>query len=118
MKQITLNIGGEERVFYFGLGFLGNLLEKTGVQMHEIDSKIQGNPFKWMPEIMYHSLAYGYIRKNENPGFDVFTISEWIDDDGGFDSKSVVDFFTAFGQSLRKDVPEQKEQTKKKVTKK
>jgi len=118
MKKINLHIGGEYRDFYFGLGFLGNLLEKTGVQMHEIDAKIQANPFKWMPEIMYHSLAYGYIRKNETPDFDVFTISDWIDDDGGFDSKSVVDFFTAFGQSLRKDVPEQKEEVKKKVTKK
>jgi len=117
MKQITLNIGGKERVFYFGLGFLGNLLEKTGVQMHEIDAKIQGNPFKWMPEIMYYSLAYGYIRKNENPDFDTFDVSDWIDDEGGFESKNVTDFFNAFRQSLQKDVPNQPE-SKKKVTKK
>lgn len=118
MKQITLNIGSKERVFYFGLGFLGNLLEKTGVQLHEIDEKIQGNPFKWMPEIMYHSLAYGYIRKNENPDFDGFDVADWIDEDGGFDSKNVVSFFTAFKQSLVKDVPEQPTESKKKVTKK
>jgi len=118
MKKINLFIGGKYRDFYFGLGFLGNLLEKTGVQMHEIDAKIKGNPFKWMPEIMYYSLAYGYIRNNENPDFDAFDVSDWIDDDGGFESKNVTDFFNAFRQSLQKDVPIQTEQSKKKVTKK
>jgi len=116
MKQITLNIGGLDRVFYFGLGFLGNLLEQSGVGMHEIDTKIQENPFKWMPEIMYHSVSYGYLKNNEIVPFTKFDLSEWIDDDGGMDSKVVTDFFTAFRQSLVKDVPIV--ETKKKVTKK
>ena len=81
MKQITLNIGGQDRVFYFGLGFLGNLIEKSGVGMNEIDSKISENPFKWIPEIMYHSLAFGYIRKNETLTFDAFDLAEWIDEE-------------------------------------
>lgn len=114
MKQITLNIGGQERVFYFGLGFLGNLIEKSGVGMHEIDSKIQENPFKWMPEIMYHSVAYGFIKQNEIVPFTAFDVVDWIDTDGGFDSKAVVDFFGAFRQSLVKDVSTQPD-TKKKV---
>ena len=117
MKQITLNIGGEDRIFYFGLGFLGNLIEKSGVGMNEIDAKIQENPFKWMPEIMYHSVAFGFIRKNETVPFDSFDVADWIDTDGGFDSKVVIDFFAAFRQSLVKDVPQQPE-SKKKVMKK
>ena len=42
---------------------------------------------------------------------------DWIDTDGGFDSKVVIDFFAAFRQSLVKDVPQQPE-SKKKVMKK
>ena len=115
MKQITLTIGGEERIFYFGLGFLGNLLEKENINMTDIDAELTSNPFKWIPRIMYHSCAYGYIRKNEFAPFDAFSVSEWIDD-VGMDSEVVKSFFTAFNQSLTKDVPEDK--TKKKVIKK
>lgn len=117
MKKINLFIGGQYRDFYFGLGFLGNLLEKTGIELHEIDSKIQSNPFKWIPEIMYYSLAFGSIRKNESLDFDAFDVAEWIDE-VGMDSEVILNFFSAFKNSLTKDVPEQKEQSKKKVTKK
>lgn len=117
MKQIILNIGGQDRTFYFGLGFLGNLIEKSGVGMNEIDTKIAENPFKWIPEIMFHSLSFGFIRKNEPFDFDAFDIAEWIDNDGGFECENVKAFFDAFTQSLIKDVPAQPE-VKKKVTKK
>lgn len=117
MKSIILNIGGQERTFYFGLGFLGNLIEKSGVGMNEIDTKIAENPFKWIPEIMYHSLAFGFIRKNETLTFDVFDMAEWIDEDGGFDCDSVKLFFEAFKQSLIKDVPIQNDSKKKAVKK-
>jgi hypothetical protein len=117
MKNITLFFGGESRIFYFGLGFLGNLLHESGLQMHEIDSKIQENPFKWVPEIMYQSLAYGFIRKGVNANFDAYDVSEWIDEEGGFESEVVKSFFAGFVNSLNKDVPQDKT-VKKKVMKK
>jgi len=116
MKSITLNIGGEDRIFYFGLGFLGNLLEIENISMTEIDAKLAENPFKWIPLIMFHSCAFGFKRKNENPLFDAFDVSDWIDE-AGIDSEVVTDFFKAFTQSLIKNVPTQPE-VKKKVTKK
>lgn len=115
MKQIELEFGGNKRTFYFGLGFLGNLLEKENVGIGEIDAKLINNPFKWTPLIMYYSLAWGYIRKNERPDFDVFDVTEWIDEIG-IDDTVIVDFFTAFRQSLTKDVPVQED--KKKARKK
>jgi len=118
MKKINLFIGNEYRDFYFGLGFLGNLLEKEGLMVHQIDEKIKENPFKWVPLIMFYSATFAYTRKNENAPFDAFDVSEWID---GLEPNStvIVDFFEAFRNSLQKDVPMQpEEQTKKKVTKK
>lgn len=115
MKQITLNIGGQDRVFFFGLGFLGNLLEKENIEMSEIDSNINKNPFKWIPLIMFHSCAFGYQRKNEFPDFDALDFADWIDE-VGMDSEVITNFFTAFRNSLVKDVPEDK--SKKKVMKK
>jgi hypothetical protein len=116
MKQITLNIGGQDRVFYFGLGFLGNLLESENIAMNEIDAKLAENPFKWIPLIMFYSCAFGFKRKNENPLFDAFDVADWIDE-VGMDSEVVTSFFKAFTQSLVKDVPQEKN-VKKKVTKK
>jgi hypothetical protein len=116
MKQITLNIGGEDRVFYFGLGFLGNLLESENIAMNEIDAKLAENPFKWIPLIMFYSCAFGYKRKNEFAPFDAFEVADWIDE-VGMNSEVVTDFFKAFTQSLTKDVPVSKDD-KKKVTKK
>jgi hypothetical protein len=114
MKKINLQIGGQYRDFYFGLGFLGNLLDTENLAMNEIDSKLAENPFKWIPLIMYYSCAYGYKRKNELPLFDAFDMADWIDE-AGMDSEVVVKFFEAFKQSLTKDVPQEKE-SKKKVT--
>jgi hypothetical protein len=69
-----------------------------------------------MPLIMYYSVAYGYTRKNENAPFDVADVTDWVDEIG-MENTVVMDFFTAFRNSLIKDVPENKE-VKKKVTKK
>jgi len=138
MKNITLNIGGQERIFYFGLGFLGNLLETENIQLHEISEKLLKNSYKWMPLVMYHSLAWGYIRKNENVPFNVLDVADWIDELESFDDVEVVlrlnedgtnetttvklqtvvkTYFTAFWDSINKNVPVQ-EDSKKKVTKK
>lgn len=138
MKSITLNIGGEDRVFYFGLGFLGNLLETENILFEEIGDKLLKNSYKWMPLVMYHSLAWGYIRKGEPVLFDAFDVADWIDELEDFEDVEVVlkinedgtketttvklqkvvrAFFKAFWDSQNKNVPEQKE-VKKKVTKK
>ena len=116
MKQITLTIGEKERVFHFGLGFLGNLLESENIAMTEIDAKLAENPFKWIPLIMFHSCAYGFKRKGEFAPFDAYSFADWIDE-VGMDSEVVTSFFKAFMESLTKDVPEDKSK-KKIVTKK
>ena len=116
MKQITLTIGGKERLFHFGLGFLGNLLESEKIAMTEIDAKLAENPFKWIPLIMFYSCAYGFKRKGEFAPFDAYSFADWIDE-VGMDSEVVKSFFEAFTQSLTKDVPEDKSK-KKIVTKK
>jgi hypothetical protein len=138
MKSIILNIGGQDRVFHFGLGFLGNLLETENIQMYEIDSKIKENPFKWIPLMMYYSCAYSYTRNNEAVTFNAYDIADWIDNETEtievevpffnqetnawgvkkeFSKKVVIDFFTAFNNSLIKNVPTDTD-SKKKITKK
>jgi len=115
MNLVRLNIGGKTREFHFGLGFIGKMLEETNTNMVDFDRLKIENPFKWIPLMMYHSLVYACNRKGEDVDFDAFDVSEWIDEAGGIGSQVVVDFSTAFFQSLTKDVPKA-EEDKKKVT--
>ena len=115
MNLVRLNVGGKTREFHFGLGFIGAFLEASKISMSEIDAKLQENPFKYIPEMMYHSLKYAELRNKNEIDFDAFDVSEWIDEAGGIGSQVVVDFSTAFFQSLTKDVPKA-EEDKKKVT--
>jgi hypothetical protein len=117
MNKITLNLGGKDREFHFGIGFIGLFLEKSGIQMAEIDTKIKENPFKLIPEMMYYSTLFADKRNNKEVDYDAYDMAEWIDEADGINGKEVIEFTTAFFQSLVKDVPTQPE-VKKKVTKK
>lgn len=117
MNKITLNLGGKERDFHFGIGFIGLFLEKSGIQMDEIDQRLKENPFKLIPEMMYYSTYFADKRLGKEIDYDAYDMAEWIDEAGGINGKEVIEFTTSFFQSLVKDVPEQKE-VKKKVTKK
>lgn len=113
MKSITLNIGGQDRVFHFGLGFLGNLLEETNTNMVDFDEKRLANPFKWVPLMMFHSCAYGYIREGKEVDFTLQNMINWIDET---DVETLQKFNEGFVNSLVKNVPV--DTSKKKVTKK
>jgi len=138
MNKITLNLGGQDREFHFGMGAIGDLLESENIQIGEIQIKLVENYFKWTPLIMYYCLAFPYKRINETVPFDAYEVAEWIDEEISFETKEtlvpnkdtgifektnipiqtvVLRFFEAFWNSMNKNVPEQKE-VKKKVTKK
>jgi len=114
MKKINLFIGGKYRDFYFGLGFLGRLLDETNTDMSDFDRLRVANPFKWLPLMMFHSCSYGYVREGKEPDFVLQDVINWIDET---DVSTLQSFNTAFINSLIKDVPTQPE-VKKKVTKK
>lgn len=112
MKKTNLFIGGQYRDFYFGLGFLGRLLDETNTDMSDLDRLRTANPFKWLPLMMFHSCAYGYIREGKEHDFVLQDVINWIDE---VDVEILKQFNTAFIASLTKDVPMQPD-TKKKVT--
>ena len=104
-KQAKINLGGKERTFYFGLGFLGLFIEKTGVSMDSLQDFMKKNPFKAIPQMMFYSLAYGYVRQDLEPDFNIYVVTEWIDDDGGGDGPAVKEFLDAFNGSMGIKLP-------------
>jgi len=102
MKKVTILLGGQDREFHFGLGFLGVFLEASGLQLSSVNTKILENPFKYVPLLMYHSAAFALKRKGQEVTFDEYDMAEWVDDINGVEA---ITFLNAFRVSLVKDVP-------------
>ncbi len=105
MNGIKLNIDGKDYNFSFGLGFLGELLEETGVELGDLMQKINKNPFKFIPLMMFRSCEYYNRRKDIQIEFNQFDFADIIDKDGGINTDNVRTFLDAFTKSLTKDVP-------------
>lgn len=101
--------------FHFGIGFLTELIENTGLDLVEIGQKMESGDVSIYPKLMYYSRLYSVQRKRQQPDFDMFDINDLIDENGGVLGQFVADFSKAFLQSLQKDVPVSDD--KKKATK-
>lgn len=121
MNEIELTINGKKLKFTFGLGFLGEVLENNDISIDDLLVKIDRNPFKWIPTIMYASTKYSYSLEGKELDFTLQDMFKWTDQEGGLTDKNltVVKFIEAFRASLFKNVPEDDSKaSKKKVVKK
>lgn len=90
----------------FGLGFLGECLENLDLSVVQIGEKLDKNPFKWIPTLMYESLKY-----SQDIDFTLKDLIKWLDNEEG--KKTMNDFLLAFVKSLTKDVPKEEVTEKK-----
>jgi len=94
----------------FGLGFLGECLENLDLSVFEIGEKLDKNPFKWIPILMFESIKYA----DENVELTKNELVDLLDNAEG--QKVMSEFLNAFVKSLNKDVPIQEGTTQKKGT--
>lgn len=87
-----------DKEFHFGIGFLNELLDGTGLRLEELGSQEDA---VLLPKLMYYSLVYSYKRSSKEIDFTMYDIFDWID------SSSTIgnDFMKAFNDSMHKDVP-------------
>jgi len=104
-----------EKEFHFGIGFLTELVENTGLDLVHIGEKIEAGDVSIYPKLLYYSRLYSVNRKREEVDFDMYTINDMIDENGGVLGEFVQSFVKAFFESLSKGVPENED--KKKVVK-
>lgn len=88
--------------FHFGIGFLNELLNGTGLKLEELGAQTDE---VLMPKIMYYSRLYAYKREDKEIDFTMYDINDLIDDNGGIGGKFWFDFKIAFNESMFKDVP-------------
>lgn len=107
-KEAKILLGGKERTFHFGMGFLGMFIENTDTTMETLEIDIAKNPFKVLPQLMYYSMAYNFMRNELAPDFNRFDVADWIDEDGGIEAPSVKLFIDLLGKSMNPKLPKEK----------
>jgi hypothetical protein len=99
-----------DKEFHFGIGFLNELLDGTGLKLDELTTQADA---VLIPKMVYYSLAYSYKRKSKEIDFTMYDVNDWIDENGGIGGEFWINFQKAFNDSMYKDVPV--DNSKKKV---
>lgn len=105
MKNIKLELNGREFEFTFGLRYLGDMLEATGMTLADTAKGMFENPFKFVPLIMFHSAKSVIESQNKTVDFTEDDFIDWIEANDGLFNTSVVSFCENFTKSLTKRVP-------------
>jgi len=107
MSTLKLTIDKKEYNFTLGLGFLGEVLDELDLDITQLISKYDKNPFKYVPILVYHSAKYSNELDNKEVNFTLKDIIRGIENDGALTDKntSIIKFNEAFVRSLTKDVP-------------
>ena len=93
---------------------MGELLEETGVELGDLMTKLNTNPFKFIPLMMFRSCEYYNRRKDIKIDFNQYDFADYIENDGGINTDNVRGFLDAFTNSLTKDVPKEDNVPKRK----
>lgn len=102
---MEIEFGGKKRLFSFGLGFLGELIEYTGLDISQVLTKLETNPIKYIPEYMYYSNKYACESKGLEFTETIYDFKNHIENEKGiYTSESVKKFCKGFVKSLHKDV--------------
>lgn len=101
--------------FHFGIGFLNELLDGTGLRLDELG---QQPDEVLMPKIMFYSRLYAAKRNDTDTSFNIHDIYDLIEDNGGIGGKFWIDFKISFNECMFKDVPVETDKKKVKAIKK
>ena len=104
--------------FHFGLGFLADLSEKTGMDLGQLGEQMIKNPLFIVPKMMMHSANYANKRDGKVDVYGEYFFYDKIDELGGATGKFWESFLLAFNDSMTKHVPQQEQTTDKKKVKK
>lgn len=111
----VISVGDQSIEFRFGLAFVGEYIEKMGMTADEIDEKLEENPFKYVPALMYESYSFAFRVREEVPKMNFYEFCDMIDDHGGVQSEFVRSFLNGFTESFGVDLPiDESDETEKK----
>ena len=96
IQEIKLNIGEKERVFTFGITFLGEVLERLDIDYNTMLEKVSKNPFKYAPILMEESLRNTEKRIGKDIDFNNEDISLWLEKEDNLGVDIMLKFINSF----------------------
>lgn len=85
--------------------FLGDFLDEVDLSIEEVGEKMQKNPFRLLPKMIYISARSEAEISGEDFNHTLKDIVEMIEDDGGIASPQVTKFITKWTNSMTAGVP-------------
>lgn len=97
IQEIKLNLGGKDRLFTFGLTFLGELMERYDpLTLEEIILKAVKFPAKYVPSLMFESLRNTTLMNKEVVDFEEIDIKIWLEQEESLGAEKITTFLTTF----------------------
>jgi hypothetical protein len=105
--NITLKFAKRELKCSLGLLFLGEFLDDMDMSLEEVGEKMQKNPFRLLPKMIYISAKTEAEMNDEDFDLTLKDVVGLMEKDGGISSPQVVKFINAWTSSLTDGVPKQ-----------
>ena len=86
--------------------FLGDFLEEVDLSLEEVGEKMQKNPFRLLPKMIYISARSEAEILSKDFDMTLKDVIELIEADGGIASPQVTKFINEWTKSLTNGVPE------------
>ena len=120
ITEIKLNLGKKDRLFTFGIIFLGEVLERLDTDYNTLLEKVSRNPFKYAPILMYESLRNSCRLQKVDVDFVEDDIVVWLEAEDFIGVDVMLSFINAFMGTQENKTPveevgsDDKEASKKK----
>ena len=86
--------------------FLGDFLEEVDLSLEEVGEKMQKNPFRLLPKMIYISARSEAEILSKDFDMTLKDVVELIESDGGISSPQVTKFINEWTKSLTNGVPQ------------
>jgi hypothetical protein len=102
---VKLKFGKQELSCSLGLMFLGDFLDDVDLSLEEVGEKMQKNPFRLLPKMIYISAKSEADINGDDFDLTLGDVIDMIEKDGGIASPQVVKFINKWTASLSGGVP-------------
>ena len=118
IQELKQTLGGKERVFTFGIIFLGNVLERLDLDYNALLMKSSKNPFKYAPILMYESLRNTAQKEGMDVDFTENELIGWLEKEEVLGANQIIEFIQAFMGTNENKTPEKEVVNEGKAVKK
>lgn len=110
MNQVIFEIGGEERGFKLGVGFLGDLLKHYDQDIMGIGHLMVKNPYDMTPTILFFAHKHYCLRQSRIIDFTIYDVQDWIEElKDPMNDPNIENLLKMLVDDIKKYLPKKKE---------